>query len=117
MKSLKFYSCKQNSSLLKEALRSYSASNEERKERSSLKKNPELKQELIDLAFSKKQDRENIVAYWAFEQLVLIDEVIEIKLYIYPFLNALGNQKHEIKRKPFAKILYCYFENKKTEPN
>jgi len=107
-----------NSSLLKEALRSYSASIEDRKKGIFLiKKNPELKQELIDLAFSKKQDRENIVAYWVFEQLVLIDEVIEIKLYIYPFLNALGNQKHEIKRKPFAKILYCYFENKKTEPN
>lgn len=44
-----------NSSLLKEALRSYSASIEDRKKGTFLiKKNPELKQELIDLAFSKK---------------------------------------------------------------
>ena len=63
-----------NSSLFKEALRSYSASIEDRKKGIFLiKKNPELKQELIDLAFSKKQDRENIVACWIFERLILID--------------------------------------------
>ena len=115
MKSLKFYSYKLNSSLLKEALRSYSASIEDRKKGTFLiKKNPELKQELIDLAFSKKQDREKIVAYWVFERFVLIDEIIEIKLYIDPFLNAFGNQKHESKPRPFAKILYCYCENEKN---
>ena len=44
-----------NSSLLKEALRSYSASIEDRKKGTFLiKRNPALKQELIDLAFSKK---------------------------------------------------------------
>ena len=75
---------------------------------------PELKQELIDLTFSKKQDRENIVACWVFERLVLIDEIIEIKLYVNPFLNEFGNQKHESKRRPFAKILYCYCENEKN---
>ena len=74
----------------------------------------ELKQELIDLAFSKKQDQENIVAFWVFERLVLIDEIIEIKQYINPLLNAFRNQKHKSKRRGFAKILYCYCENEKN---
>ena len=39
---------------------------------------------------------------------------MEIKLYINPLLNAFRNQKHESKRRGFAKILYCYCENEKN---
>ena len=39
---------------------------------------------------------------------------MEIKLYINPLLNAFRNQKHESKRRGFAKILYCCCENEKN---
>ncbi|MDB4621166.1 hypothetical protein OAG81_04115 [Flavobacteriaceae bacterium] len=101
-----------NPATLKEALLGYTASIEDRKKGSDLIKNkPELEAELIALCFSKNQKRENIMASWVLERLILIEKHIYLHKYIDEFLKALQNQKHESKRRPFAKLLYNYCVN------
>ena len=85
-----------NPATLKEALLGYTASIEDRKKGSDLIKNkPELEAELIDLCFSKNQKRENIIASWVFERLILIEKHIYLHKYIDEFLKALQNQKQD----------------------
>lgn len=95
---------------LKKALLSYYASIEDRQKGVTLiKKNPNLlTNELVSLAFSKKQNREHIVASWVFEMLINKEKDFSLNSYFSDFLRAYPHQKHESKRRPFAKLLYNY---------
>ncbi len=116
MKSSKSYNRKSMpTSPLKKALLSYYASIEDRQKGVKLIiDKPELLEELISLAFSKEQNREHIIASWVFEMLITKTQYITLNPYFSDFLLAYPHQKHESKRRPFAKLLYQYCDVKKN---
>lgn len=92
---------------LKEGLLTYYASIEDRDMGVQLvKKHPKLFEDLLELAFSKEQNRENIVASWVLERLVLKEKHIDFVSCFEKFIKAFKHQTHESKRRPFAKLLY-----------
>ena len=91
---------------LKEGLLSYYASIEDREKGVKLiKMHPKLFEDLLELAYSIEQNRENIVASWVPERLVLKEMYISFVSYFEEFIKAFKHQTHESKRRPFAKLL------------
>ena len=89
-----------------EALLSYYTSIEDRDNGVQLiKKYPYLADELVQLAFSKKQKREHIVASWVLERLITNAKHLRLSIYLTEFLKIFQYQTHESKRRLYCKTL------------